>query len=191
MAEHQPTNEQWLPIPGYEGRYAVSDQGRVKSLERKTWFVNRWGDETQRVVPEKIRSTATHTNGGHQYVTLHLDGVRKQWFVHALVLLAFHGARPDALAEIRHLDGNPENNRLDNLAYGTHQDNVDDMAKHGTHRNARKTECDYGHPFNEGNTYVRPDGKGRSCRTCMRDNSRKNGARYQRNYRQRQRETPK
>lgn len=32
-------------------------------------------------------------------------------------------------------------------------------------RNARKTTCDSGHPFNEANTYLAPTGR-RSCRPC-------------------------
>lgn len=34
--------------------------------------------------------------------------------------------------------------------------------------NARKTECQKGHPFDEVNTYVTSSG-GRQCRTCKRD----------------------
>lgn len=179
--------ERWLPIPGYEGHYEVSDRGRVKSVARKVWFVNRWGQEVQRTVPEKIRTTSVHPNGGHLRVTLHRDGVREMWFVHNLVMLAFAGERPAGMPETRHLDGDPTNNRVANLAYGTHQENVDDMSAHGTHRNRRKTVCNSGHPFDATNTYVRPDGKGRSCWACMKEHSRKNGARYQRDYRARRR----
>src|SRR5262245_39398269 len=43
-------------------------------------------------------------------------------------------------------------------------------------RNAGKTHCDAGHEFTEENTYVRPDGGGRVCRTCNRDWVRKTEA---------------
>jgi WhiB family redox-sensing transcriptional regulator len=36
------------------------------------------------------------------------------------------------------------------------------------HFNARKTQCKYGHPFDEPNTYYAPDGQ-RRCRTCLRN----------------------
>ena len=39
------------------------------------------------------------------------------------------------------------------------------------HRNARKTECIRGHPFDEENTYIRAGGT-RECRTCMRETQR-------------------
>lgn len=32
---------------------------------------------------------------------------------------------------------------------------------------ASRTHCEYGHPYNEENTYHRPDG-GRTCKTCRR-----------------------
>jgi hypothetical protein len=35
--------------------------------------------------------------------------------------------------------------------------------------NSRKTQCKNGHPYNEEHTYVRPDGKGRMCKTCQRE----------------------
>jgi len=34
--------------------------------------------------------------------------------------------------------------------------------------NAHKTYCPQGHPYDEANTYLRPDGKGRDCRQCRR-----------------------
>lgn len=46
------------------------------------------------------------------------------------MLCAFVGPRPEK-AEIRHLDGNPSNNTLENLAYGTARENKNDMIRHG------------------------------------------------------------
>lgn len=186
MPEHTP--ETWKPIPGYEGLYEVSDHGRVKSVLRRTWFVNRWGQETQRIVPERIREQSVHPNGGHLYLTLHKEGKRKQWFVHVLVLMAFVGPRPTGCDETRHLDGNPTNNHLGNLRWATHQENVDDMLGHGTHRNARKTHCIHGHEFTPANTYIRPDGN-RDCKACAKSRQTKEDqAAYMREYRRKKRQ---
>jgi hypothetical protein len=50
--------------------------------------------------------------------------------VHSVVMLAFKGVRPPGL-EVRHLDGNPKNNALSNLAYGTASQNRMDAYEHG------------------------------------------------------------
>ena len=55
----------------------------------------------------------------------------KRFSVHRLVLEAFVGPCPEGM-ECRHLNGDPSDNRVENLAWGTHQDNMDDRSKHGT-----------------------------------------------------------
>lgn len=44
-------------------------------------------------------------------------------------------------------------------------------------KNARKTTCKNGHELTPENTYVRPDGKGRQCRVCNRENVRRHAER--------------
>ena len=58
-------------------------------------------------------------------------GKRKRMFVHQLVAWFFCGERPSLLHEVRHLNGNPLDNRADNLAWGTQKDNADDRERHG------------------------------------------------------------
>jgi hypothetical protein len=53
-------------------------------------------------------------------------------FVHHLVLETFISPRSEGL-ECRHLNGNPADNRLQNLSWGTHSENELDKVKHGTH----------------------------------------------------------
>jgi hypothetical protein len=105
-------DEQWRPVPGFEGKYEVSDLGRVKSL--------RW-------TPPRILRPGP-SNYGHLSVAL---GQRNTRMIHQLVLLAFVGPRPPG-QEARHLDGDPANNRLDNLCWGTRGDNIRDAVRHGT-----------------------------------------------------------
>ena len=67
------------------------------------------------------------------YVTFNLyrdDGVRREVRVHRLVLETFVGPMPPGL-ECRHLDDVKTNNRIDNLAYGTRDENVRDGLKNG------------------------------------------------------------
>lgn len=178
--------EQWRPVINYEAHYEVSDHGRVRSIERKVWFTNRWGQRIQRTVPPKLRKLSAHKNGGHLYVKLHNGAERKPFFVHRLVLENFVGPCPDGW-QCRHLDGDPTNNHVSNLKWGTPSENTIDAVRHGTNHHARKTHCKRGHEFTRDNTYQRPDGKGRQCWECMKEYTRKNGARHQRDYRVRQR----
>lgn len=60
----------------------------------------------------------------------------KKVSVHSLVMDRFVGSRPKG-ALIRHLDDQPSNNRLSNLAYGTHADNAADLKKNGKHLNSK------------------------------------------------------
>jgi DNA-directed RNA polymerase specialized sigma24 family protein len=68
-----------------------------------------------------------------QYRTVNLsDGVRKRRrYVHRLVLEAFVGRRPEGMV-CCHNDGDPTNNRLDNLRWGTYRENEHDKLRHGT-----------------------------------------------------------
>jgi hypothetical protein len=119
--------EQWRDIPGYEGRYRVSSEGRVLSLKGR---------------PKLLRPGL---RSGYPSVVLAVDRVKVNRTVHALVLLAFVGPRPDG-AECLHCDGNRLNNHLSNLRYGAHAENQRDMVLHGRslqgvkHHKAKLTE---------------------------------------------------
>ena len=51
--------------------------------------------------------------------------------VHRIVMAAFVGPRPPG-KEVRHLNGDGSDNRISNLRYGTHAENMRDMEAHGT-----------------------------------------------------------
>lgn len=158
------TQETWLPVVGYEGRYEVSSHGRIKSLARRDIGNGRGG---YRDWPEVIRRQFDHKLG-YKMVRLHLDGHRSGKYVHALVLEAFVGPRPDGMYAC-HSDGNPANNCVDNLRWDTPSANQQDSIRHGTHAEASKTHCGRGHEFTLENTYVHPVKKSRQCRQCVRD----------------------
>lgn len=148
---------EWKDIPGFEGLYRVSDQGEV------------WSCRKNRALGlEKLR-------GGYRRVLLVArDGSRRRELLHRTVLRTFVGPCPEGLV-VRHLDGNPENNRIDNLKYGTVSENCLDSVAHGTHNVAgkSKTHCPRGHEYNEANTYIRPNNpKDKRCRECARARNR-------------------
>jgi HNH endonuclease len=67
----------------------------------------------------------------YSFVALRRDGITFQRKIAHLVLEAFIGPQSADL-EACHNDGNPQNNRLDNLRWDTHIANVADMVIHGT-----------------------------------------------------------
>jgi hypothetical protein len=67
----------------------------------------------------------------YQQVQLAHNGQPKSMRVHALVLITFVGPCPDGM-QCRHLDGNPTNNHVSNLAWGTPLENAQDTILHGT-----------------------------------------------------------
>jgi hypothetical protein len=123
--------EIWKDVPGYEGWYQVSDAGRVRSLARKVSVPkNRWGGASVRRINEAVMSLQ-YDRRRRVFVALRKNGIAKRFTVASLVAAAFIGPRPEGLL-VLHGDGNSENNRADNLRYGTHTDNIEDARLHGT-----------------------------------------------------------
>lgn len=111
--------EKWSDVVGFEAFYEVSDKGRVRSKERK------YADKNS--VVRKVRSKVLRpcSSDGYLRVVLIVNGKRNYKTVHSLVCRAFLGEKPAGLV-IRHLDGDRTNNCLDNLAYGTHKQNINE-----------------------------------------------------------------
>ena len=118
--------ERWLPVPGWEGRYEVSDLGRVRSLGM--WITNQFGAPYYR--PGIIRALWTDPRG-YVHATLYRGNTQRRQAVHQLVMRAFVGPAPAGL-EVCHNDGIPGNNHLSNLRYDTHSANLLDKGAHGT-----------------------------------------------------------
>lgn len=116
--------EIWKDIPGYVGKYQVSDMGRVRSLPRT---VTR-KDGTPAKVSGGVLNRKSTDRGGHRYVKL--SSPDRTVSVHTLVMTAFMGPCPDGM-EVCHNDGDPSNNRLTNLRYDTRKNNLIDMARMG------------------------------------------------------------
>lgn len=158
--------EEWRTLPGYEGIYEVSDLGQIKSVAR---IVVR-SDGKSRRQPERILSQFTDRKG-YQIVCLSSHGQSRMFRVHRAVLLAFVGLPADD-EEGCHGNGNPSDNRLVNLRWGTRSENVRDAVRHGTHSEVAKTHCPAGHRLSEPNLLPSALPK-RRCRQCHNSRSRK------------------
>lgn len=147
--------EDWRWVPGYEGKYEVSDQGNVRRYSKTT-------------PPRNLKPSVQV--GGYCRVTLSSENVKHSRLVHELVLTAFVGTCPPGL-EARHDNGKPADNRLSNLEWATRSVNTLDQVRHGTHHMARRTECPRGHLLQMPNLHekrLREKGH-RTCLSCMRE----------------------
>ncbi|WP_018667132.1 NUMOD4 domain-containing protein [Bacteroides gallinarum] len=125
------TLETWVDIKGYEGKYKISDKGRVKSLERKVSH-----DGITYTQPERIMSPWCGTTSCYDRVRLYRNGVGTKFSVHRLVASHFLPDWDPAL-EVNHIDGNKGNNEAANLEMCTRQRNME-------HAIANDLKRDYG-----------------------------------------------
>lgn len=110
--------ETWKPIKGYEGAYEVSSLGNVKSVKRT---IVRGG--ISQTVNERILLPKKAKNNGYLIVGLHVGGHVRYKYVHRLVAEAFLGV-PVGGGEVNHKNEVKTDNRLENLEWCSHIDNV-------------------------------------------------------------------
>lgn len=114
-------------IPNFPG-YRVGSDGSVWSC----WIHCRWG--TRLGDRWKQLNPGTH-HRGYLYVNLTVPGEQyKTHRVHRLVLVAFVGECPAGM-ECRHLNGCKTDCRLENLAWGTPEENRQDNHEMGAYQN--------------------------------------------------------
>lgn len=123
--------ELWKQITGYEGKYEVSNLGRIRSFRYagKGW--------------DKFKNTPIILSfgftGNYRMVCLCCRNVCKPFTVHKLVAQEFIGKRPVGM-EVNHKDGNKLNNHIDNLEYVTRKENVLHALKNGLCSGIKLTE---------------------------------------------------
>lgn len=129
--------EVWKDIPDWVGVYQASSLGRVRSLPRAISAPNRWGACIRRRKGQIIRQRGA--GNGHLVVGLSRGGKPHPVMVHRLVCEAFHGKCPPEKQHCAHWDGNPKNNRPENLRWATVSENAEDSRRHGTMRVGSKS----------------------------------------------------
>lgn len=161
--------EQWRPIFGFEGLYEVSNTGRVRRLDGYVDYPAKNGRKGYvQFHPARELRPGPNGQSGHLRVNLSRNGRSVTKPIHVAVLESFVGPRPEGL-EARHLDDDPTNNNLSNLAWGTRLENMLDRVRNGIHSNTRKTHCPRGHEYTPENTAIVNGGRSRSCRACRRE----------------------
>lgn len=123
--------EQWKPAVGYEGFYDVSDQGRIRSVDRIIEKNNAFGYAPQ---PRrgKMRKLGLDRYG-YPRLSMHKEGVKTYAHVHKIVAEAFIGLCPDGCNQINHKDSDKLNNTPANLEWCDGSHNQLHSFKSGTH----------------------------------------------------------
>lgn len=127
-------SEVWEDIAGYEGIYQVSNQGQVRSLDRD----RPYKDGTRKIRGVTLKQ-AIREDGYHQ-VSLWKEGVHANGLVHQLVAEAFLGPCPVG-QQVRHREGDRDDNRAVALLYGTQSDNNHDTVHHGRHHFSNRDQA--------------------------------------------------
>ena len=109
-------------VPGSDGKYAAGSDGHIYCYSAAR--VNSKKPHPFRV-SEFIAST------GYPSIAVIRDGRKSSQSVHALVCSAFHGPKKMPNHEVRHIDGNKQNNVPSNLKWGTPAENEADKRRHG------------------------------------------------------------
>lgn len=102
--------EIWKQIPNYEG-YEASNMGNIRS------FINN----ASKIINEPHILKQITNEKGYKRVQIRNKTIRKIWFVHRLVALAFIG---DSDLQINHKNGIKKDNTIDNLEYVTQSENL-------------------------------------------------------------------
>lgn len=109
----------WLPIKNYEELYEISDTGEVRSVNRILKVTNR----KDTLFRGRLIKQSPNKSVLYMQVGLWKENKKMNYYVHRLVAETFI-PNPDNLPEVNHIDGNRQNNHIENLEWVSRVGNV-------------------------------------------------------------------
>lgn len=113
--------EKWKAIPGYEGLYEASNQGRIRTVKRS--YINNLGIEIhvdQKIIKQRYFIRKKRRNA---VVNLNNHGVKKAKSVPRMIAMAWCPGYKEGLT-VNHIDGNTLNNCAENLEWLSNEKNI-------------------------------------------------------------------
>ena len=114
-------DEVYLPLPGYEQYYEISNYGNVRSLDRFVDVMRSNGRPYRRQMYGK--QLVVNIFLDYPMVYLQLPDKPNSYLIHRLVAKTFI-PNPENKPTVNHIDGNKMNNYVKNLEWATYQENV-------------------------------------------------------------------
>jgi len=111
-------DEIWKDIPGYEGNYQASSEGRIRSLDRPKF--------KGRILKHDKKLSSKDRKRAYYTICLSVNGITKYEYVHRCIAKAFI-ENPENKSDVNHIDGNRLNNKLTNLEWVTKSENTRHM----------------------------------------------------------------
>jgi hypothetical protein len=119
--------EIWKDVIGYEGIYQISNLGNVLSLERVVYKIDSdipfYNQKKYVLKPYKLKT-------GYLQVRLSKNGSSKGKTIHSLIATAFI-TNVNSKPCVNHINGIKDDNRIENLEWVTHKENMQHAVKTG------------------------------------------------------------
>ena len=115
-------NEKWKVIPGFDGKYLISNKGNVYSTSKC------------KIIKRRINRF------GYYDIGLDANGCNKTIKIHRAVAEAFV-QNPFNFKVVNHIDGNKSNNDFSNLEWCTYSHNSRHAVDHGLIKSSKRVIC--------------------------------------------------
>lgn len=121
---------QWLTIKNYP-HYQISSCGKIRSIDRELSITDsKRGITYLKFFKGRLLYQAAHKDTKYFQVSLWKENKSKNYYVHRLLAETFI-PNPENKPEVNHIDGNRQNNALENLEWCTRIENVAHAMKTG------------------------------------------------------------